>query len=66
MSFTLNIYKNIEKQVSDNLNKEIAQGFSYVSCFIKDWTKHPDFRVSNNYSDNYYEESYEIIQDLSW
>lgn len=54
------------RQLSNQLDKEIAQGFWFISWFIKDWTSHPDFRKANKFSDNYYTESYELIHDLSW
>ncbi|WP_459477435.1 hypothetical protein [Clostridium saccharoperbutylacetonicum] len=55
-----------QKQSKDPLDKEIAQGFWFVTWFIKDWTSHQGFRKANKFSDDYYTESYELIHDLSY
>lgn len=55
-----------QKQSNDPLDKEIAQGFWFVSWFIKDWTSHPDFRKANKFSEDYFNQSYELIYDLSY
>lgn len=54
------------KQEEDPLDKEIAQGFWFVSSYIREWTSHPDFRKANKFSDDYYTQSYDLIYDLSY
>lgn len=55
-----------QKQSRDPLDKEIAQGFWFVTWFIKDWTSHSGFRNGNKFSDDYYTQSYKFIHDLSY
>lgn len=55
-----------QKESNDPLDKEITQGFWFVSFYIKDWTSHPGFRNANKFPDDYYIQSYELIYDLSY
>ncbi|AWI04658.1 hypothetical protein [Clostridium drakei] len=55
-----------QMQSSDPLDKEITQGFWFVSWYIKDWTSHSNFRNINKFSEEYYSQSYELICDLSY
>lgn len=62
---TMNNYCK-QKHSSDPLDKEIAQGFWFVSWYIKDWTSHSGFRNANKFHDDYYTHSYELIHNFSY
>jgi hypothetical protein len=47
-----------------DLSRDIASGIWYISDFIENWTKHPDF--PKIYSNEYYETAYQLIYDLSY
>lgn len=48
----------------DTLPRWIAEGFWFVSYFVKEWSSHPDFAKSFNNA--YYEAAYERLGDLAY
>jgi hypothetical protein len=47
-----------------NLSRDIASGIWYISDFIKSWSEHKNF--PKQYSAEYYEKAYELINDLAY
>ncbi|MDP4177122.1 MAG: hypothetical protein Q8900_02115 [Bacillota bacterium] len=54
------------RENEEKLDKNIAEGFWFVSWFIKDWTSHENFRKTNKFPDEYFNKAYEIIFDLCY
>lgn len=51
----------------ESLERWIAEGFWYVSWFVKDWTTHPAWLNRDPERRPYFEECYERLHDLaSW
>ena len=48
----------------ENIERWVAEGFWYLSHFVKDWTSHEDF--PKPFASNYYESAYERLYDLSY
>jgi hypothetical protein len=59
------MYQCCEKYESkETLEKWIAEGFWYLSTFVKDWTTHPNF--PKQHSNDYYEKSYILLEELAF
>jgi hypothetical protein len=59
------MYECCEKQKTNKVvEKWIAEGFWYCSSFIKDWSTHSNF--PKIYSSEYYEKSYNLLNDLAF
>lgn len=56
--------RSLEEEVK--LEREIAEGFWFISHFVRDWTTHEGFRNANKLPEEYYIEAYELIYHLSW
>jgi hypothetical protein len=54
-----------EFQERDELPRSLADGFYYVSYFVRSWTSHPSFRRPDDH--DYYEACLQRLDDLaSW
>ncbi|AFM05563.1 hypothetical protein Fleli_3232 [Bernardetia litoralis DSM 6794] len=57
------LYKECQRTEKDTvLDREIACGIWYISTFIKDWSTDENF--PQKFSEEYYENAYELIDDL--
>lgn len=53
---------------NDNINfleRDIARGFWFYANFVKEWSSHVNFRAKNKYSNDYFNQAYEIIYFLA-
>lgn len=60
------MYKYIlNSEVNELLERDVANGFWFFSNFVKDWSSHEGFRHANQYSEEYFNQAYEVIYFLS-
>ncbi len=51
-------------ETEELVEKWIAEGFWYMSQFVRDWTTHPNF--PKQFSSEYYEKAYCLLDDLAF
>lgn len=60
---TMHAYVSATKY-GDTLERWIAEGFWYLSHFVRDWSQNPDF--TRPFPAEYYEAAYERLHDLAY